>query len=37
LGVNLLREKQFGEIGQVLSNNFAFGGMNTSLIISAVR
>lgn len=35
LGVNLVREKVGAELKHVLSNNFAFGGMNTSLVISA--
>jgi 3-oxoacyl-[acyl-carrier-protein] synthase II len=35
-GVNLVREKQEAHLRNVLSNNFAFGGMNTSLVISAL-
>ncbi len=36
LGVNLIRENCSSAVQHVLSNNFAFGGMNTSLVISAV-
>ena len=32
-GVNLLREKKYGPVRSFVSNNFAFGGMSTSLVI----
>lgn len=35
-GVNLLRELKPAKVRRVLSNNFAFGGMNTSLVLSKV-
>ncbi len=37
LGLNLIREKRTARLDHILSNNFAFGGMNTSLIISSLR
>lgn len=36
LGLDLVREKRAKKLSHVLSNNFAFGGMNTSLVISAL-
>ena len=35
-GINHIKEKHSAKISSVLSNNFAFGGMNTSLLITAV-
>lgn len=36
LGLDLVREKRAKKLNHVLSNNFAFGGMNTSLVISSL-
>lgn len=35
-GINLIQKKIHGPVHTVLSNNFAFGGMNTSLILSKI-
>src|SRR6185436_1690679 len=35
VGPNLLRETLERRVTKVMSNNFAFGGVNTSLILSA--
>jgi 3-oxoacyl-[acyl-carrier-protein] synthase II len=37
LGLDLVRERRKARLSRILSNNFAFGGMNTSLILSAVE
>jgi 3-oxoacyl-[acyl-carrier-protein] synthase II len=36
-GIDLVREARHARLRQVLSNNFAFGGLNTSLVISSVE
>ena len=36
-GINYIREKHSATVRSILSNNFAFGGMNTSLLITAVN
>jgi 3-oxoacyl-[acyl-carrier-protein] synthase II len=36
LDIDLVREQRLTQLNHILSNNFAFGGMNTSLLIAAL-
>jgi 3-oxoacyl-[acyl-carrier-protein] synthase II len=36
-GIQLLQKNKRGPVKAVLSNNFAFGGMNTCLVVSAIK